>query len=215
MKRSKLFTLIFSAAFVVLASTGVVLAQGETPAPRLPQTTRQRTQAQLAEEKERTDAQLLNLSIQELNVRLGILTSELKQFKTDLAEVTAMWRLMLLEQRQAAFEQQLAAVQKEIWDIENQEAGIRARLQTLDREFIPTGSAFITQDQVKRQIREQLQKQLQQLAARRPVVIEQQNQLRNDLNDLRAKMEEVKRELQAIERRRELEKEHSGESKEP
>lgn len=193
-----IFPLIFSAAVVMLVMTDTTPAQDATPAPKPPPS---------ATDRQRAEVQTLTQSIHELNQRVEILTNELKHFKTDLAEVTTLWRVMLLEQRQALVDQQLAEAQRQLWDLEGQETAIRARLQNLDKEYIATGSAFISQAQARRQIRQQLERELQHIAIRRPTLLEREQQLRDRLNELRSKLEDMKRELEAIERKREVEKE--------
>jgi len=192
-----IFPLIFSATVVVILMTDTTLAQDAAPAPKPPTAT----------DRQHAEAQTLTQSIHELNQRVGILTNELKHFKTDFAELTTLWRVMLLEQRQALVDQQLAEAQRQLWDLEGQETAIRARLQNLDKEYIATGSAFVSQEQARRRIRQQLERELQHIAARRPTLLEREQQLRDRLNELRSKLEDIKRELEAIERKREVEKE--------
>jgi chromosome segregation ATPase len=190
--------MILSAPLVMIGMTSATRTQDAAPAPKPPLT---------ATDRQRAEVQTLTQSLQELNQRMGILTNELKHFKTDLAEVTTLWRVMLLEQRQALVDQQLAEVQRQVWDLEGQETAIRARLQNLDKEYIATGSAFVSQEQARRQIRQQLERELQHIATRRPPLLAREQDLRDRLNELRSKLEEIKRELEAIERKRAVEKE--------
>jgi chromosome segregation ATPase len=189
-------------AFVCLAHSG--LAQEIAPAPKSPPANKQsEARALNPMDKQPSETQALNQSIQELNSRVGTLAGELKQFKTNLAEVTTLWRLMLQEQRQAFLEQQLNQAQAQVRDLDSQDAAIRHRLQNLSREYIVTGSAFITQEQARQQIREQLERQLQQIAMQRPNLKEQEQQWRDQVDQLKRKMEQIQRELEIFERKRE------------
>jgi uncharacterized protein involved in exopolysaccharide biosynthesis len=205
MNKKMVFPIVLGATLALIVAANTTFAQ-QAPPPTKPSRT--------AAELQRAEMQALTQSVQELNGRLEVLVDELKHFKTDLAEVTTLWRLMLSEQRLGLMEQQHAGVQSQIWDLDAQEATIRARLQNLDKEYIATGSAFISQDQARRQIRQQLERQLQQIATRRPGLSEQEQQFRDQLNQLRSKLEDLKQQVDAMERIRETQTEEHD-AKEP
>lgn len=196
MNKKPVYRIILGATFALSFAANTILAQEATPPPKPPQT---------VTEPQRTDVQALTQSIQELNGRLEAFVDELKHFKADLTTVTTLWRSILYEQRQAFLEQRLDEVRTRVQDLEAQEAAIRARLQNLDKEYIATGSAFITQEQARQQLRQQLERQVQQIAARRPGLTQQEQQLRDQLDQVKRKLEETKREMEAIERKQESE----------
>lgn len=192
---------------LIVGAALLLLGVGETS---LPQQTASATKSSPATTDEGSIHQL-NQTIQQLNRHVGSLTKELQRFKTDVDEIAALWRVLLMEQRQGQLEDRLASIQQQLFDVANQQLTIRSRLQNLDKEFIPSPSAFITQDQLKRQIRQQLEQQLQQLAAQQPTLMERERELKEQLSKLRSKLEAFKRELEAIEQKRELQKHNEDE----
>jgi peptidoglycan hydrolase CwlO-like protein len=202
MKKHTVTSMILGAILALVGAVESASAQETAPTTKSPGT---------AIDKPRDDIQHLNQSIQELNERVGTLTKELQRFKTDVDEVATLWRVLLMEQRQGQLEERLAAVQRQLFDMSSQELAIRSRLQNLDKEFIPSPSAFITQDQIKRQIRQQLEQQLQQIASQRPELTEREKELKEQLTDLRGKLEAFKRDLEAIGHQRDAQKQEQEE----
>jgi chromosome segregation ATPase len=175
---------------VGLLTVGQVSAQETNPQPKTPKPTAVPSSENM---------QKLDQSIQELNAQVGTLVKELKGFESGMSTVTMLLKLLVQEQRQATLEKQLDDVQTQLRALENRVNAIRARLQNLDRERVYTGSVFVTQDQARRQIREQLQRELEQIEAQRPEWLEREQALLDEVREIKHRLDLLKQRLEAIE----------------